>query len=240
MFELTREKYAPLRFQFGSLESRRAGDPACRIRSRPGPKHATPTIARPVGRGMASLKGGPQLEKMDILSPDVIESKILLIRGKKVMLDQSLAELYRVETRALNQAVKRNLPRFPEDFMFQLTKEEVEALLRSQFVILKKGQHYKYLPYVFTENGVAMLSSVLNSERAIMVNIQIMRTFTRLREILSSHEELKQKLVQMEGKYDAQFKVVFEAIRALMAPPKKPKKKIGFGLREKQVGYGRK
>jgi hypothetical protein len=178
------------------------------------------------------------LEKMDILPPELIESKILLIRGKKVMLDQSLAELYRVETRALNQAVKRNLPRFPEDFMFQLTREEAEGLLRSQFVILKRGQHYKYLPYVFTENGVAMLSSVLNSERAIMVNIQIMRTFTRLREILSSHEELKQKLAQMERKYDDNFKVVFEAIRALMTPPEKPKKKIGFGLREKQAGYG--
>ena len=181
------------------------------------------------------------MEKMDILPPELIESKILLIRGKKVMLDQSLAELYRVETRALNQAVKRNFPRFPEDFMFQLTKEEAEALLRSQFVILKKGQHYKYLPYVFTENGVAMLSSVLNSERAIMVNIQIMRTFTRLREILNNHEELKQKLDQMERKYDDNFKVVFEAIRALMAPPpEKPKKKIGFGLREKQTGYEKK
>ncbi len=105
---------------------------------------------------------------------------------------------------------------------------------------LKRGQHYKYLPYAFTENGVAMLSSVLNSERAIMVNIQIMRTFTRLREILNSHEELKQKLAQMERKYDDNFKVVFDAIRALMAPPEKPRKKIGFGLREKQMGYRRK
>ena len=176
---------------------------------------------------------------MDILPPELIESKILLIRGKKVMLDQSLAELYRVETRALNQAVKRNLPRFPEDFMFQLTKKEAEALLRSQFVILKKGQHYKYLPYVFTENGVAMLSSVLNSERAIMVNIQIMRTFTRLREILSSHEELKQKLAQMEQKYDDNFKVVFDAIRALMAPQEKPKKKIGFSLEKNRRDTGK-
>ncbi len=181
------------------------------------------------------------MEKMDILPPELIESKILLIRGKKVMLDQTLANLYQVETKVLNQAVKRNLDRFPEDFMFQLTKDEAGEFLRSQFVTLKKGQHYKYLPYVFTENGVAMLSSVLNSERAIMVNIQIMRTFTRLREILSSHEELKQKLAQMERKYDDNFKVVFEAIRALMTPPpEKPKKKIGFGLREKQTGYGEK
>ena len=103
--------------------------------------------------------------------------------------------------------------------MFHLNKEGAGELLRSQFVTLKRGQHYKYLPYVFTENGVAMLSSVLNSERAIMANIQIMRTFTRLREILSSHEELKQKLVQIERKYDAKFKVVFDTIRELMAPP---------------------
>lgn len=183
------------------------------------------------------------MEKIDILPPELIESKILLIRGKKVMLDQSLAELYRVETRVLNQAVKRNLFRFPEDFMFQLAKEEAAALLRSQFVILEKRHHFKYLPYAFTENGVAMLSSVLNSERAIMVNIQIMRTFTRLREILSSHEELKQRLARMERKYDSQFKVVFDAIRELMAPPKPPagqRKKIGFQLKEPKVAYDKK
>src|SRR4030043_1581245 len=150
-----------------------------------------------------------------VIPVEVIEGKILVIRGHKVMIDRDLAQLYGVETRAFNQAVKRNINRFPEDFMFRHTNEEAAALSRSQFVILKRGQHYKYLPYVFTENGVAMLSSVLNSERAIMVNIQIMRTFTRLREILSSHEELKQKLVQMEKKYDDNFKVVFEAIRAL-------------------------
>jgi hypothetical protein len=112
-----------------------------------------PQSAWPAGRRMAALKGGPQLEKMDILPPELIESKILSIRGKKVMLDQILANLYQVETKALNQAVKRNLKRFPEDFMFQLTKEEAEELLRSQFVTLKRGQHYKYLPYVFSENG---------------------------------------------------------------------------------------
>lgn len=183
------------------------------------------------------------MEKIDILPPEVIESKILWIRGKKVMLDQSLADLYQVPTKALNQAVRRNFTRFPDDFMFQLTQEEAEEFLRSQSVTLKRGQHFKYLPYVFTENGVAMLSSVLNSERAIMVNIQIMRTFTRLREILSSHEELKQKLARMERKYDSQFKVVFDAIRELMTPPRPPtgqRKKIGFRLKEPKAAYGKK
>ncbi len=151
------------------------------------------------------------------------------------MVDHDLAVLYRVQTKALNQAVKRNLKRFPDDFMFQLTVEEVQEFLRSQSVTLKRGQHFKYLPYVFTENGVAMLSSILNSERAIQVNIQIMRTFTRLREILASHEELRRKIEQMEKKYDGQFGVVFEAIRQLMAPPEKSKRKIGFGLKEKQA-----
>ena len=121
-----------------------------------------------------------------VIPQEVIENKILLIRSKKVMLDKDLAVLYGVQTRTLNQAVKRNVQRFPEDFMFQLTREEAEKLLRSQFVTLKRGRHYKYLPYAFTENGVAMLSSILNSEGAIEVNIQIMRTFTRLREMLLS------------------------------------------------------
>ena len=138
----------------------------------------------------------------DIVPQEIIETKIVFIRGKKVMLDKNLAQLYGVETRALNQAVRRNIARFPEDFMFQLTKEEAEELLRSQFVTLKRGQHYKYLPFAFTENGVAMLSSVLNSERAIKVNIQIMRTFTRLREMLMTHKDLKEKIEAMEKKYD--------------------------------------
>jgi hypothetical protein len=145
-----------------------------------------------------------------------------------------------VETKVLNQAVKRNFQRFPDDFMFQLSTEEVQELLRSQFVTLKRGQHYKYLPSVFTENGVAMLSSVLNSERAIQVNIQIMRTFTRLKEIMASNKDLARRLDDLEKKYDAQFKVVFDAIRQLMAPPVKPKRKIGFDLKEKQARYGRK
>jgi phage regulator Rha-like protein len=177
----------------------------------------------------------------DLLVPEeIIESKILLIRGKKVMLDRDLAVLYGVETKTLNQAVKRNFQRFPDDFMFQLSVEEAQELLRSQFVTLKRGQHYKYMPYVFTENGVAMLSSVLNSERAIQVNIQIMRAFTRLREIMASHKNLARRLADLEKKYDNQFKVVFEAIRQLMTPPVKPKRKIGFQLKEKQARYGRK
>ena len=163
-----------------------------------------------------------------VIPQEVIENKILLIRSKKVMLDKDLAVLYGVQTRTLNQAVKRNVQRFPEDFMFQLTREEAEKLLRSQFVTLKRGRHYKYLPYAFTENGVAMLSSILNSEGAIEVNIQIMRTFTRLREMLLSHKDLQRKIEEMEKKYDYQFKVVFDAIKQLLKPSEKPKKRIGF------------
>ncbi len=164
---------------------------------------------------------------------ELIENKILFIKGKKVMLDRDLAILYGVQTRTLNQAVKRNIKRFPPDFMFQLNQEETIELSRSQFVILKRGQNIKYLPYAFTENGVAMLSSVLNSERAISVNIQIMRTFTKIREMLETHKEIKQKIEKLEKKYDYQFKVVFDAIRQMMSPPKTKKQKIGFA-REKE------
>jgi len=145
------------------------------------------------------------------------------------MLDRDLAELYGVETRTLNQAVKRNLNRFPDDFMFSLTSEEAVELSRSQFVTLKRGQNIKYLPYAFTENGVAMLSSVLNSERAVEVNIQIMRTFTPIREMLLTHKDLQRKIEDMEKKYDHQFKIVFDAIKQLIIheEPKK-KKPIGF------------
>ena len=142
------------------------------------------------------------------------------------MLDADLAALYGVETRALVQAVKRNLGRFPEDFMFQLTPEEA-ANLRSQIVISSWGGR-RTPPYAFTEQGVAMLSSVLHSERAAQVNVEIMRTFVRLREVLSSHADLARKLVTLERKYDAQFKAVFDAIRALMATPTGTKRKIGF------------
>ncbi len=159
-----------------------------------------------------------------------VESRIFLIRGEKVMLDETLAALYEVEVKVLNQAVKRNIERFPADFMFQLTAEEA-ALLRSQFVTSKpegRGGR-RYLPYAFTEQGVAMLSSVLRSERAIHVNIEIMRAFVRLRQMLASNAELARKLEALERKYDAQFKVVFDAIRELMTPPEPRKKRpIGF------------
>jgi len=144
------------------------------------------------------------------------------------MLDGDLAVLYGVETKMLNRAVKRNTERFPEDFMFQLSKEEYTEFLRCQFGTLKRGQHSKYSPYAFTENGVAMLSSVLNSDRAIQVNILIMRTFTKIREMLATHKDLKQKIEDMEKKYDYQFRVVFDAIKQLMEPPQKPRKRIGF------------
>ena len=165
---------------------------------------------------------------MNLVPQEIIESKIYLLRGKKVMMDRDLAILYGVETKVLNQAVKRNLKRFPDDFMFQLNQDEALALSRSQFVTLKKGQNIKYLPYAFAENGVAMLSSVLNSERAIEVNIQIMRTFTKLREMLATHKDLQKKIDDMEKKYDHQFKIVFDAIKQLLAPPEAKKRKIRF------------
>jgi len=168
------------------------------------------------------------MQSTEVIPQQIIESKILIIRGKKVMLDRDLAVLYDVETRTLNQAVRRNIKRFPEDFMFQLTKEEMSNW-KSQIVISNKDKMgIRKKPYAFTENGVAMLSSVLNSERAITVNIQIMRTFTKLRELLTTHKELKQKLNKMEKKYDHQFKIVFDAIRQLIGPAPKSGKRIGF------------
>lgn len=149
-----------------------------------------------------------------------IESRILFLRGQKVMLDIDLAPLYKVKVKALNQAVKRNIERFPMDFMFQLTAEEA-AFLRSQTVTLKsgRGKHRKYLPYAFTEPGVAMLSSVLRSPRAVRVNIEIMRAFVRLRQMLATHADLARKLELLEKKHGAQFKLVFDAICELMIPP---------------------
>jgi phage regulator Rha-like protein len=163
----------------------------------------------------------------ELIPQEAIQSKILFLRGKRVILDRDLAVLYGVETRVLNQAVRRNITRFPDDFMFQLTNQELKSL-RSQIVILQENQHLKYKPYAFTEHGILMLSSVLNSERAVQVNIQIMRTFTKMREMLMNYQEVKQKIEDMEEKYDYQFKVVFEAIRQLLNPPEKPKGKIGF------------
>src|SRR3972149_7973588 len=177
------------------------------------------------------------MQSTGVIPQQIIESKILIIRGKKVMLDRDLAVLYDVETRTLNQAVRRNIKRFPEDFMFQLTKEEMSNW-KSQIVISNKDKMgIRKRPYAFTENGVAMLSSVLNSERAITVNIQIMRTFTKLREMLATHKELKQKIEEIEKKYDAQFKIVFDAIRQIMAPPEAKEKKIGFRVRERILRY---
>lgn len=167
---------------------------------------------------------------------EVIEQRILLIRGLKVMLGTHLADLYNVETRVLNQAVKRNISRFPEDFMFQLNSTEAKRLV-SQNVIPHKKYFGGTLPYAFTEQGVAMLSSVLNSERAIKVNIEIMRAFVRLRKILASHADLDRKLEALEKKYDAQFKVVFDAIRELMKPPETKKRPIGFLVEEPHVPY---
>ncbi len=165
----------------------------------------------------------------NVLVPqEVIESKILLLRGKKIMLDRDLAMLYKVPTRRLNEQVKRNKERFPEDFMFQLTKEEFENW-RSQIAMSNSEKMgIRRNPYAFTEQGVAMLSSVLNSKVAIQVNIQIMRTFIRLKEIIMSHKDLQRKIEDMERKYDQQFKVVFDAIKQLLIPPEKPKRKIGF------------
>ena len=158
-----------------------------------------------------------------------IERAILLMRGQKVMLDSDLASLYGVETRALVQAVKRNADRFPEDFAFQLTVQEFTDL-RSQFVISKSdgagGRTYR--PWVFTEQGVAMLSSALRSPRAVHVNIEIVRTFVKLRQLLGGHAELNRRLGELEKKYDKQFASVFEAIRQLMAPPTKEQREMGY------------
>lgn len=165
-----------------------------------------------------------------LIPQEYVESKILLIRGKKVMLDRDLASLYGITTGNLNKAVRRNIERFPEDFMFQLSKDEYNSL-RFQFGILKKGQHSKYLPQVFTQDGVAMLSSVLNSNKAIQVNIQIMRTFTKLREMMLSYKELQKKIEAMErrhDKHDQNFQVVFKVIKKMLNPPVEKKGKIGF------------
>ncbi|MDD2914222.1 MAG: ORF6N domain-containing protein [Gallionella sp.] len=171
--------------------------------------------------------------KNALIATGNIEAKILPLRGQKVMLDADLAELYGVETRAFNQAVKRNAERFPEDFMFQLTLEEY-ASLRSQFVTLKtgRGQHRKYMPYAFTEHGALMLGNVLKSERAVEVSLMVVRAFVRLRELIAEHKELAQKLNQLErkvGAHDRAIAEIISAIRELMAPAEPKKKRpIGF------------
>jgi len=171
------------------------------------------------------------MSNTDLIPGERIEKAIYLIRGEKVMLDRDLALLYEVETKALNRAVKRNLQRFPPDFMFQLTVEEADRL-RCQIGTSNEGRGgRRYLPYVFTEQGVAMLSSVLNSERGILVNIEIMRAFVKLRQMLASNAELSRRLDELESKYDKQFRVVFDAIRQLMATPVRGRKEIGFRSR---------
>jgi hypothetical protein len=166
-----------------------------------------------------------------LLAPGLVEREILVLRGHRVILDEQLAPMYGVEVKVLNQAVKRNRERFPDDFMFQLTADETR-ILRSQTVTLDarrgRGAHRKYRPYAFTEQGVAMLSSVLRSPRAVQVNIEIMRTFVRLRRMLKENAELARKLAALEKKYDAQFKIVFDAIRELMEPPVQASRPIGF------------
>jgi hypothetical protein len=169
---------------------------------------------------------------------EAVEKRIVLLRGERVMLSTDLAALYEVEPRVLVQAVKRNLDRFPEDFMFQLTREEL-ANLKSQIVISSWGGLRRATPYAFTEQGVAMLSSVLRSPRAIRVNVEIMRAFVRLRRLLASNEELARKLAELERKYDAQFKIVFDAIRQIMAPPEKARRSIGFRVEEAGPVYRR-
>ena len=193
------------------------------------------------------------MSRASVIPIDRIEQRIVLLRGEKVMLSPHLAELYGVEPKVLLQAVKRNAERFPSDFMFQLTPEEVrrsrsqfvtlnsvsDKRSRSQIVILKRGQNLKYLPYAFTEQGVAMLSSVLHSKRAIQVNVDIMRAFVRLRQLLASHTDLARKLEELEKKCDAQFRIVFDAIRRMISGPTvTPRKQIGFHIRERRAAYG--
>jgi hypothetical protein len=162
-----------------------------------------------------------------VIPRETIEGRIYLLRGEKVMLSTDLARLYQVATRALVQAVKRNLDRFPEDFMFQLSADELRNL-KSRIVTSSWGGLRRASPYAFTGQGVAMLSSVLRSKRAVRVNIEIMRAFVRLRRLLASNEGLARKLAALEKKYDTQFKVVFDAIRQLMTQPEPKRRRIGF------------
>jgi len=173
-----------------------------------------------------------QKTNRSLIPAEKIEGAILLMRGQKVLLDEDLARLYRVPTRRLNEQVTRNIERFPQDFMFQLSRGEF-AILRSQFATSRSWGGRRHPPRAFTEQGVAMLSSVLRSRRAVEVNIEIMRAFVRLRKILSTHADLARKLEALEKKYDAQFKVVFVAIRALMAPPV-PEERPRIGFRSPQ------
>lgn len=169
-------------------------------------------------------------ESISLVPVERIERAILFIRGEKVMLDADLAEIYGVSTKALNQAVKRNESRFPLDFTFQLTEaEKTEVVTNCDH--LARLKFSPYLPYAFTEHGALMLANVLNSERAAQTSVMVVRAFVRLRQLLSTNAELARKLESLEKKYDAQFKVVFDAIRQLMSPPAKPKREIGFHVK---------
>jgi hypothetical protein len=177
------------------------------------------------------------LEKTTLIPVGRIDQAIFLVRGQRVMLDRDLANLYGVETRVLNQAVRRNLDRFPNDFMFSLTREEVRNI--SQIVICSTLKHARNV-FAFTEQGVAMLSSVLNSARAVQVNIEIMRAFVRLREITSTNRELAEKLAELERRiagHDEEIQTIFEAIHQLVTPPEPPRKEIGFHIKEDGVPY---
>ena len=167
------------------------------------------------------------MTESNLTTIEQISGKIYHLRGVKVMLDRDLATLYQVETRILKRNVRRHIDRFPDDFMFELTKDE-ERSLRSQFGTLKRGQYSKYSAFAFTEQGVAMLSGILNSKRAIQVNIQIMRTFTKLRYMLTETEELKQAIQDLKNQTDEKFEIVFEALDQLIKENDKPKRKIGF------------
>ena len=172
----------------------------------------------------------------NLIPAEIIEQRIFLFRAEKVIVDRDLAELYQVTTKVLNQAVRRNNDRFPDNFMFQLTEREKHELVTNcdRFETLK---HSTSLPLVFTEQGVAMLSGVLKSKRAIQVNIQIMNTFVQLRRMLADNKALAHRLDVMEKKYDAQFKVVFDALRKLITPPDPPKRPIGFRVGEGKTPY---
>jgi hypothetical protein len=179
------------------------------------------------------------MSKEIVVSLDQVAGRIRVFRGLKVLLDFEIAQLYGVATKTLNQAVKRNAIRFPADFMFSLSLAEARSL-RSQFVTLKRGEHLKYRPYAFTEQGVAMLSSVLRSDRAVKVNIAIMRAFVQLRKTLGTNRELARKFAELEGrvgKHDNEIAAIIDAIRQLMAPPEKSAREIGFHVREKSPRY---
>jgi len=186
------------------------------------------------------MKKGTAKDRKSLVPAERIETAILLIRGQKVMLDHDLADLYGVGTKVLKQAVKRNIDRFPPDFMFVLTREEFSNL-RSQIVTSSSSQWGgpRYESMVFKEQGVAMLSSVLRSKRAVQVNIEIMRAFVRQRQMLSAHKDLERKLAALERKHDDQFKIVFEAIAELMTPPEKPRKRIDFEIKEGRASYSK-